>query len=145
MTINAGKKACPIVLRKKGRHTEILAFQHPLEKRQLVKGTIDLGENPADAACRELYEESGLIADKDPVFIDQADDVLDGNIWYFYLCTVKNSMPDKWDFQTLDDGGHTFSFFWHAIEHDLDSTWHPLFHDVYRFLRPKLYEIVKSK
>lgn len=133
------EKACPIVLRKQGPHTEILAFRHPVEKLQLVKGTIDPGEKPADAACRELYEESGLTAAADPVFIGNNDIQLDGNTWYFYLCAVTEPMPDTWVFETLDDGGYRFEFFWHLLESELDSRWHPLFLDVFRDLKPKLY------
>jgi 8-oxo-dGTP pyrophosphatase MutT (NUDIX family) len=122
----------------------MLAFRHPLAKLQFVKGTIDQGEHPGDAARRELYEESGLIATKDPVFIDKNDHMPDGHTWYFYLCAVEEPIPDEWNFETLDDGGHIFSFFWHSIDHDLDSSWHPLFHDVFGFLRPRLYELVRS-
>ena len=145
MTNVAVKKVCPVVLRTQTCQTEILAFRHPQEKLQLVKGTIDQGESPRVAAGRELYEESGLVVAEDPVFIGKNDNILDKNIWYFYLCTVNNAIPDKWEFETLDDGGHTFSFFWHSIEQDLDASWHPLFHDVFNFLRPKLYEIAGSK
>jgi 8-oxo-dGTP pyrophosphatase MutT (NUDIX family) len=48
-------KACPVVLRSLG-DGEILAFEHPLAGWQLVKGTVEAGELPRDAAIRELYE-----------------------------------------------------------------------------------------
>lgn len=135
------EKACPIVLRQHTHQTEILAFRHPIDRYQLVKGTIDPGEQPGEAACRELYEESGLTATKNPVFIGNNDKLLDGNTWHYYLCVVETPMPDHWAFETLDDGGHTFEFFWHSLESDLDSRWHPLFLDVFDDLKPKLLEI----
>lgn len=135
------EKACPIVLRQTSLQTEILAFQHPLAKRQLVKGTIDPGEKPGEAACRELREESGLIADSNPLSIGNNEKLLDGNTWHYFLCTVKTTMPDHWEFETLDDGGHRFEFFWHSLGSELDATWHPLFHDVFLDLRPKLNEL----
>ncbi|MGK9264493.1 NUDIX domain-containing protein [Sinorhizobium meliloti] len=39
---------------------EVLAFRHPSAGNQFVKGTIQQGEQPRDAAKRELLEESGL-------------------------------------------------------------------------------------
>lgn len=133
-------KACPVVIRQRDGRTEILAFKHPAEKLQIVKGTIDPGESPGDAACRELFEESGLIADKNPKLLAISNALLDGNTWYFYLCDVFQSIPDNWDFETLDDGGHMFRFFWHPIEVELNSEWHPLFHSVFKVIQPKLYE-----
>ena len=42
-------------------------FRHPLAGIQLVKGTVEPSEKPADAARRELFEESGLNT-KQPLF-----------------------------------------------------------------------------
>ena len=55
-------KACPCVLRRENGRTRILFFEHPTAGRQLVKGTVEPGEPLADAALRELAEESGLTA-----------------------------------------------------------------------------------
>ncbi|MCY4179178.1 MAG: NUDIX domain-containing protein, partial [Litoreibacter sp.] len=54
------QKACPIALHPDGAPLRIAAFAHPQAGLQLVKGTIETGENPARAAARELFEESGL-------------------------------------------------------------------------------------
>ena len=42
-------------------------FRYPLADIQLVKDTVEHSENPADAALRELFEESGLVS-KQPLF-----------------------------------------------------------------------------
>ena len=52
-------KVCPLVFRDRAL-TLLLAFRHPLEGIQLVKGTIESGEQPPEAAPRELEEESGI-------------------------------------------------------------------------------------
>lgn len=54
------QKACPIVYRRCDGGAEVLAFIHPSAGKQFVKGTIEPGETPLDAADRELWEESGL-------------------------------------------------------------------------------------
>ncbi|WP_432767542.1 NUDIX domain-containing protein [Pseudomonas frederiksbergensis] len=54
-------KACPVILSSiPGTH--ILLFRHPIAGVQLVKGTIEIGETPAQTALRELSEESGIEA-----------------------------------------------------------------------------------
>ena len=52
-------KVVPIILRRRER-LEILAFHHPKEGSQLVKGTLEKGEKTEDATLRELAEESGI-------------------------------------------------------------------------------------
>lgn len=133
-------KACPIVLRKKEGITEILAFMHPSLGRQLVKGTIEENEPPADAAIRELAEESGLIASDLPLYLGQSTKLPDANHWYFYTCKVEKQIPDEWSFYTEDDGGLLFRFFWHNLEREPDGSWHPLFHEVLSFIRPLILE-----
>ena len=52
-------KACPVILSCIAG-PRILLFRHPLAGVQLVKGTIESGETPAEAALRELSEEAGI-------------------------------------------------------------------------------------
>lgn len=131
-------KACPLVLRRSEGVNEFMAFRHPSLGKQLVKGTIEKGEPPAQAACRELVEESGLIAMPDPYLLCRTDDLPDADLWYFFICQVGAPIPDRWSFFTKDDGGHVFRFFWQPIEQELDDEWHPLYHTVMEFLHPKL-------
>jgi len=48
------EKACPVVLRVSKEILEVLAFIHPSAGKQFVKGTIENGETPQQAAEREL-------------------------------------------------------------------------------------------
>ena len=59
-------------------------FRHPLAGIQLVKGTVKASENPADAARRELFEESGLVSKQPLFFIGKNTRMVRGQIWYFY-------------------------------------------------------------
>lgn len=127
-----------MVCRDSDNQWHLLAFEHPLAGLQLVKGRIDPGETPACAACRELLEESGLVAAKDVDFLFTTDDLPDTGVWHFFLCEVYGALPDTWKFETADDGGQCFRFFWHPIDTPLTSEWHPLFHHVLEKLLPRL-------
>ncbi len=129
-------KACPVVTRVTDGRIEILAFKHPTAGRQVVKGTIEPGERPSDAAVRELAEESGLVATDSPVLLTQANNLPVGDTWFFYECDVKNPIPDTFSFFTQDEGGLWFRFFWHDLNSELDDKWHPLFHDMLSIIRP---------
>ncbi|MFQ6547945.1 NUDIX domain-containing protein [Aestuariibius sp. 2305UL40-4] len=130
------------MLRPAGGRLEILAFRHPLAGLQLVKGTIEAGEDPGAAACRELAEECGLVAVGPPVFLFDSSDLPDADRWFFYLCPVEGVLEDRWDFETADDGGQRFRFFWHGLEDDLSDEWHPLFVEVFSKLLPVLKALV---
>ena len=129
-------KACPVVTRVTDGLIEILAFQHPNAGQQLVKGTIERGEQPSDAAVRELAEESGLVATGSPFFLTQVNNLPVGDTWFFYDCEVKDSIPEDFSFFTQDEGGLWFRFFWHDVNRELNEKWHPLFHDVMAIVRP---------
>lgn len=131
-------KACPVILREDGGQRQILAFQHPLAGNQIIKGTIEAGEDPIAAALRELREESG-IADAhavQPLGIWQAG--VHQQIWAFTLCASRQPLPDQWTHYTTDGGGHIFSFFWQPLTAPLDEQWHPVFVGAINFIRVRL-------
>lgn len=110
----------------------------------MVKGTIDHGETPAQAALRELQEESG---------IDSATVVRDlgcwdaghlDQVWSFQVCQAQVALPDQWAHDTLDDHGHTFSFFWAPLDELPLSRCHPVFRRALLHLTNTLAELNKA-
>ena len=139
-------KACPVVLRT-GAGLELLAFRHPLAGLQLVKGTIEAGEAPVEAAIRELREEAGI---SDARFVRNLGTWRTGHesqVWSFHQLAAHQSLPDAWSHKTEDDGGHIFRFFWHQID-SKDSTpsseWHPVFLGALDFIQRQLLTVARS-
>ncbi|MEM7242863.1 MAG: NUDIX domain-containing protein [Pseudomonadota bacterium] len=127
------QKVCPIVMRGDRRNRSVLAFVHPLAGKQLVKGTIEAGETPHNAAKRELYEESGLKTSKAMRFLGVQPIGLERIPWHFFSYQA-DALPKTWHHQTLDDHGHVFSFFWHPLSAKLDGGWHQDFHEAMDFV-----------
>jgi 8-oxo-dGTP pyrophosphatase MutT (NUDIX family) len=130
-------KVCPVILSSiPGTH--VLLFRHPLAGVQLVKGTIETGEAPAQTALRELSEESG---------IDTASVVSEIGCWdaehldqigSFQLCDAQALLSEQWTHQTLDDHGHVFSFFWAPLDDLPYADCHPLFRRALEFPNRRL-------
>ncbi|WP_342624943.1 NUDIX hydrolase [Pseudomonas alkylphenolica] len=120
-------KACPVILRRSPGRPRILLFQHPLAGVQLVKGTIETGETPAQAALRELKEESGIDSVKAVSDLGCWDAGHLDQIWSFQLCEPQAVLPDQWAHNTLDDHGHTFRFFWAPLDDLPFALCHPVF------------------
>ena len=99
--------------------TEILLFRHPTAGVQIVKGTHKGCETPIQTAIRELYEESGLTA-RSGRFIAQIDQPEWNETWALVQCDF-GALPDTWSWQTLDDHGHVFDFFWQPLNTPLPS------------------------
>ncbi|QCI97873.1 NUDIX hydrolase [Agrobacterium larrymoorei] len=131
------EKVCPVVFRAASNGLEVLAFTHPSAGKQFVKGTVEDDEKLQDAAKRELFEESGVVADSSLVFMGTCPIGVERVAWHFFACS-KTSLPNSWDHATTDDYGHTFSFFWHPIERPLNSDWHSIFHEAFNFFVPKI-------
>lgn len=118
-------KACAVVLRGR-EQPEVLVFAHPLAGVQLPKGSIEAGETAAEAAVRELWEESGLRA------LGPAQDLglwasgHQDQVWSLQLCNTAPA-PDSWVHRTADDGGHDFRFFWHPLHATAPAHWHPVY------------------
>ncbi|MEM7190770.1 MAG: NUDIX domain-containing protein [Pseudomonadota bacterium] len=120
------EKVCPMELRASGGGIEFLAFRHPHAGYQVVKGTIEPGEDAMHAARRELHEESGLTPDRPFAFVGQSSAIAEGQIWTFFR-VWSNCLPDRWVYHCADDGGLDFTFFWADIANPLGEGWDPVF------------------
>ncbi|MEZ4708902.1 MAG: NUDIX domain-containing protein [Caldilineaceae bacterium] len=128
-------KVCPVVIRIHDEQTQILAFRHPLAGSQIIKGTLEPGEKPAEGALRELAEESGI---DHAVVVRKLGEYSLHDIaqhWHIFLCRPIQPLPESWSHYTTDGGGHTFEFFWHALNSDPDDSWHPIFKIALSFIR----------
>ena len=124
--MSTADKVCPVVFRDASMR-QILAFEHPLEGVQLVKGGIEPGESPRAAALRELAEESG-IADADIAEdLGTWDSGHRGHVWSLQLCTVPRRLPESWTHYCADDGGQDFRFFWHDVHARPGTAWQELY------------------
>ncbi|EPF87708.1 DNA mismatch repair protein MutT [Acinetobacter gyllenbergii] len=128
------KKVVPVILRHSNQGREILAFHHPLAGTQLVKGTIEHDEQYEQAAIRELFEESGLIAQPNPKFIGDLILNVNQQNWYFYLCEVTCELAETWHHHCQDGGGLDFKFFWYPLDQQPDDHWHETFREALGFL-----------
>jgi 8-oxo-dGTP pyrophosphatase MutT (NUDIX family) len=131
------EKACPIVSRRRCNSTEILAFIHPEAGKQFVKGTIKKGETPEAAARRELHEESGIIGATSFQNMGVYRISANSQRWHFFYYPTFD-LPETWDYETEDDFGHTFKFFWHPVHWPLNADWHPIFHQAFDYIVPQL-------
>lgn len=132
-------KACPVVLRLKEEQYELLAFEHPLAGKQIIKGAIEPHELVSRACERELKEESGLQAQAE-AFWGTWQANFEDQIWWFYLMKYEGELPEGWTHYTTDDGGHTFKFFWQPLDQKLDDQWHPLFKEAINYIRQVLVD-----
>ena len=130
-------KACPVILRHNNNKLELLAFEHPTKGKQLVKGGIKKGEHLENACIRELAEESGIEAQVvkhlgawQPNFKKQ--------IWGFCLMHYEDILPDTWKFETKDDGGHIFSFFWQPLNSPLSDNWNETSKGAFEYIKNAL-------
>lgn len=129
-------KTCPIILKTKNNTLHILAFRHPQAGCQLVKGTIEPGETPREAAIRELFEEAGIAEAQVVEDWGIWDSGFEGQVWSFHLCTCAvDTLPEKWAHYTTDDGGHLFAFFWQPLYYTPTEAWHPLFQGALRWIQ----------
>jgi len=130
-------RACPVVLRIKHDNLELLAFEHPNGRYRLVKGGIKKGES-LDAACsRELEEESGVLAEVvKPLGIWDAE--FKDQVWGFCLMHFDDKLPEQWAFETRDDGGHTFKFFWQPLNGRLSDQWDEVYRRAFRYINHAL-------
>ena len=132
------EKVCPVILRTNTlRQIEILVFQHPVAGIQIVKGTLEMQEPILDAAIRELFEESGISRK-----IEHCTYIGHSQIasipWHFIAINIQDlNFAEQWQYQTLDDYGHVFSFFWLPVPRLLaleQDQIHPKYLDAIRYI-----------
>ena len=102
-----------------------------------MKGNINKGE-PLEAACsRELEEESGIQAQA----VRQLG-VWDANfknqVWGFCLMHYEGSQPDNWAFETHDEGGQVFNFFWQPLNAPLNDSWNEMYSNAFHYIKNAL-------
>jgi hypothetical protein len=44
-------------------------------------------------------------------------------------------LPDTWDYDTHDDGGHVFSFFWQPLDAPLNDKWNRMYSDAFEYIK----------
>ena len=130
-------KACPVVLRIKSNKLELLAFTHPNTGKQLAKGGIKKGESLENACIRELHEESGIQANVVKQLGTWKSD-FKNQVWGFCLMHYEDILPDTWDHDTHDDGGHIFSFFWQPLDIPLEGDWGEASRGAFQYIRNAL-------
>lgn len=138
-------KACPVVVRMIDGMEHLLVFKHPLAGYQLVKGSIELDERPSHAAVRELAEESGIRNARAVRDLGNWNAGHEQQIWSFQLCEVAESLHHQWRFDTQDNGGHVFEFFWHPLKTDFPTPCHTLFQAAWVQIRSRLYATDSSE
>lgn len=120
------EKVCPVVLRTTAAGTSILVFRRPLAGTQLVKGTREAAETIEAGALRELAEESGIVAARVSMGLGSSATIVSGQLWHFVL-VEPGPLPEAWSFDTLDDLGHRFAFFWWRLADEPGSDWDRVF------------------
>lgn len=119
-------KVCPAVLRGAGGTREALVFAHPLAGVQLVKGTMEAGEDIEAAGRRDLFEEAGVEGLPLPGMLAMSSRISPGQLWHFLLLSG-DGLPEHWTHHCADDGGRDFAFFWHRLADAPDEDWHEIF------------------
>jgi len=116
----------------------ILCFEHPAAGFQIPKGTVEAGETPAEACLRELYEETGLVYDAEPIFLGRFERIVGGgpreeglterHLWHLFEMPF-TGLPQSWVHiasGSAEEEGLKFRFFWHPL-----SAATPDFHEIF--------------
>lgn len=134
--MNFADKACPVVFRDSSMR-QILAFEHPEAGLQIVKGSIEPGENARAAALRELAEESGITGTDIARDLGTWNSEHDDHVWSLQLCTYAPTLPESWTHHCPDDGGQELRFFWHDFHAEPNDRWAPQFREALAAIRER--------
>ena len=129
----------------------LLLFTHPRSPEagiQVPAGTIQEGENPADAALREAREETGLASLRLVRFLAQdTRDMRDCGTdelqyrWFYHIACDENP-AEHWSHGEFDGNGrlvHPFEFFWAQLPNGV-----PTLVANYGDMLPQLIESLKT-
>jgi 8-oxo-dGTP pyrophosphatase MutT (NUDIX family) len=120
-------KAAACLVRRGTAGPELLVFRHPLAGVQIPKGSVQPGELPADAALRELAEESGVAAHtlrsvgRHDIEVGAGPTEfapLELQVWHTFLVETDQELPDSWSHQASGsevEAGLVFEYFWLPI------------------------------
>ncbi|MGE3726047.1 MAG: NUDIX domain-containing protein [Candidatus Sericytochromatia bacterium] len=122
-------KVCACVWRSGENGPELLAFDHPTAGKQIVKGTLEPGEDLALAVLRELEEESGLKREKAGEYIGllhhggaggiASGGAFEHQIWHLFAMPAQGDEAPNWSHiaeGSLDEAGLEFRFFWQPLQ-----------------------------
>ena len=127
-------KSCPVVLRIKRNRLELLAFKRPTAGRQLVKGNLKKGESLENACVRELEEECGIRARAvKRLGVWEANQKK--QTWDLRLMHFEGSLTARWSYDTRDDGGQRFRFFWQPLDHHIDEGWDDVYANAFEHIK----------
>lgn len=137
-----------------GAGVEILVFEHPLAGWQIAKGTVEEGEDVAEAALRELAEESGVTEASIVGKIGTLESVTGGgpngtgplekHVWHLFHVEAAPLVESRAGWTHMAEGspeerGLAFRFFWLDTDAALDSFhpfWGEVFVSVRNYLKP---------
>lgn len=119
-------KAAACLVRTGARGPELLVFRHPLAGIQIPEGSIEPEEQAADAAVRELAEESGVRGARVLRQIGQHEIARDESdaehvaceVWHTFLLAAREGLPDRWSHRASGSEAEArlvFEFFWLSI------------------------------
>ena len=143
-------KAAACLVRAGAQGPELLVFRHPLAGIQIPKGSVESGERAADAALRELIEESGVLTARVLRQIGQHEleaDVADAQpltreVWHTFLLLAYEGLPDRWSHRASGsevEASLVFEFFWLSVA-DARSAASPRYHACIDFVANAIAE-----